>query len=386
MPPRWPDRLQRAALLLTVALFSGGYATWGLVVMLVAVASEGVLTHTLPWTTTPLDGVVAGFVSWFLLAGYLSEFRAIAVGSTGLAALTIYLAFGGASRVLLRDPGFLRPLLWTWLAGGAAAGAAAFLLHLRRSAPAALPELGQNAVGTTAMAALLIALGLALLFAGTRRYLALLLALPPAAALVTSYTRGAWIGAGVGLLALTVLAGRRHAVRALLLGAALVAAVLVSAGPERGALVRRALTVADPQVNLNRIYLLRTARLIIADHPVFGTGLNTFSQMTLRYRLPGDPNPPGAPFAHNIFLNMAAEGGIVAALLFVAVVIQALRCGLRWWRGAPEEARILSAVVIAVFLAMMTHQLFDGTLLSVHLGAGMWLVIGILAARGGGRA
>ncbi|HXF83643.1 MAG TPA: O-antigen ligase family protein [bacterium] len=386
MPPRWPDRLQRAALLLTVALFSGGYATWGLAVMLVAVVAEGALTQTLPWKTTPLDGVVAGFIAWFLLASYLSEFRAIAVGSTGLAALTIALAFGTGARILFRDSGFLRPLLWTWLAGGAAAGAAAFLLHLRRSAPAALPELGQNAVGTTAMAALLIALGLALLSAGVRRYLALLLALPPAAALLASYTRGAWIGAAVGLLALTLLAGRRHIVRALLLGVALVAVALASAGPERGALVRRALTVADPQVNLNRIYLFRTARLIIADHPVFGTGLNTFSQMTLRYRLPGDPNPLGAPFAHNILLNMAAEGGVVAALLFVAIVIQALHCGLRWWRHTPEGERILPAVVIAVFVAMMTHQLFDGTLLSVHLGAGMWLVIGILAARGDVRA
>src|SRR3990172_805964 len=143
------DRLQRAALLLTAFLYSAGYGTVGLALLLVTVVLEAGAARRLPWRRTPVDLGVVAFLGIFVLSGYFSEYRPTAVASTGLAALTIYLALGVSSSVLTRDLGVLPPLLWAWLVGTTLAAGWAIALHLRTGVPAFTPQLGQNAVGTT---------------------------------------------------------------------------------------------------------------------------------------------------------------------------------------------------------------------------------------------
>jgi len=376
----WLDRFQRAALLVTAALFSAGYGTVGLALLLVTVVLEAGMQRRLPWQRTPVDLAAAVFLGIFLLSGYVSDYRPTAIASTGLGALTIYLALGVSSRVLTQDPGLLRPLVWTWLAGAAVAAAWAIVLHLRSGAPAFLPELGQNAVGTTMLIGGILGTGLYLSSAGTRRYAAAGLTALAIVALVFSYTRGAWLGAAAGLALIIGTASKPAARRAAGVAVVVIIVTLVVAGGERPALLRRVLSIPNVSANLMRVYIFRAAGAIILDHPVLGTGMNTFPIVYPRYRLPADPNPPDArPNAHNIFLNFAAEGGLMALAAFVLVVAQTLISGWRWRAAAPTETdRILRTALVAAFVGMMIHQLVDGTLLSVHLGAGMWMTIAIL--------
>ena len=126
--------------------------------------------------------------------------------------------------------------------------------------------------------------------------------------------------------------------------------------------------------------LLRASVRMVADHPVLVTGLNTFATIYPRYRRHGDADPV-APFAHNIFLNMAVEGGVVGALAFAAVIVLAVASGWRWHASSrTPPGMLLSATILAAFVGAMTHQLVDGTFLSVHLGAGLWLLAAALAA------
>lgn len=381
MLPPWLDRFQRAALLITAFLFSAGYATNGLVLILAATIAEGFLTRRFPWRRSALDIFFAAFLIVFFISGWASAHRSIALGSAVLAALTIYLGYGVLYRVLTRDPGFLKPFLWAWLAGGVLAAGWATVLHKVTGRAAFTPALGQNAVGTTLLIAVLLGLGLYLVASSWKRYAA---ALGAAAALVgvaVTYTRGAWLGVALGILVFFFLTELRYTWRGLVLLVVLGIVSFVSLGPERSALFQRALTIPNPAMNQDRVFLFRSALLIFGDNFILGTGLNTFSLVYRNYRLPGDPNPEIHPFAHNIFLNMAAEGGILGLSAFSAIIVAAAALGWRWYtRSGTRSHTILSASVLAAFFGMMVHQLFDGTVISVHLGTGMWFLIAILAA------
>lgn len=381
MIPSWLLRSQRAALLLTVFLFSAGYATIGLVFILLTVIAEAILTRKPPWTRSPVDALLLSFVVIFLISGFASAYRTMAVGSAVLAALTIYLAFGSFYRHLQRDKDFLKPFLWTWVGGGTGAAVWAILLHRLYEKPAFTPALGQNAVGTTLLVALVLGLGLFLATNTVRRYLVGMGCALAAIGLLFTSTRGAWVGAGFGVMSFFLLLDLRSAWRALLLVVLISVAGIVVAGPERASLFHRALSIISLSSNQSRLALARSALAIFEDHPLIGTGLNTFSFVYPAYQLPGDPNPPSQPFAHNIFLNMAAEGGVLGLASFTALIIYASILGWRWYaQSAPTWNTPISAAILSALLGMMVNQLFDGTIISVHLGTGLWFLIAILAA------
>ncbi len=378
--PSWLDRSQRTVLALTAFLYSAGYATVGLFAMLLTVVPEGIVRRRLPWRRTHIDLLIVLFIGLFLISGYLSDFKPIAVGSSGLAALTIYLTLGVLSRVLRRHPAFLSQFLWLWLIGGTLAGAWAIALHVRTRTPAFTPELGQNAVGTTMLIATVIGLGLFLSVSSRWRYAALGMSAVTAAALAFSNTRGAWLGAVAGVALLIGFGGRRVVGQTLVAIAALAVVGALIVGPEGGAaLIRRARTIPSTSANVSRLYMFQAARAIAMDHPVFGTGMNTFPMVYLKYRLPGDPNPVPLPYAHNIFLNMAAEGGLLGLAIFFALLVQTFRLGWKWRACSSSDSEsALRTALLAALAGMLIHQLFDGTLISVHLGAGMWMVTAIV--------
>ncbi|MDR7550727.1 MAG: O-antigen ligase family protein [Armatimonadota bacterium] len=377
--PPWLDRLQRASLLLTAFLYAGGYATVGLLVMLVAVVLEGAVLRRIPWRTTPLDLPIAAFIGLFLLSGALSPYRVMAVSSTGLAALTIYLAFGLTARMVERDPHDVIRLCWAWVIGGGVTALVAMGLHFRTGAPASMPGLGQNAVGTTMVMTVVVALGLTLHARSRQRFLTGGIALLALAALLFTYTRGAWLGMVVSLVLLIGLGGRRAAQAGVLV--ALVVLGIIAGSGERSTLAVRARSIVMPSRHESRIYLLRSAVAIFADHPILGTGMNTFPLVYPRYRLPGDVNPPDArPNAHNIVFNTAAEGGVLGLTAFAALLVETFRLGWRWQARAEGATRGLGLALLAALAGMLVHQLFDGTLLSVHLGAGMWMLMAVLVS------
>lgn len=384
MLPPWLERYGRGALIVTAFLFPAGYATDGLVLLLLAVIAEGIVQRRLPWERSPLDWPLTAFLAIFLISSLLSPYRVVAVGATGLAALTIYVAFGPMHRAVRRDSRFIRPIMWAVFLGGLVAAGWAIVLHRITGRPAFLPELGQNAVGTTLLIAVLVGLGLS--FSGPiwrRALMAPALAVIAYGLLVT-YTRGAWVGAAAGLLTLLILAGTRYIWSGVAVVLLVAAIGFTAVRPEQAALAQRVASIVNPSANLDRIYLARAASAIFADHPFLGTGMHTFPFVYPQYRLQGDPTPPTVkPFAHNILLNMAAEGGILGLGAFVWILIQPAVSGWHGLQAAPTlERRLAIATILATFVGMMVHQVFDGTLLSVHLGTGLWFAIAILAASG----
>ena len=391
-------RLQELLVLGIAAAYSAGHAAVGLALLLVPVAAEGIMSRRLPWRRGPLDAYLLAFTMVLAVSGLLSPYRSVATGSAVLAGLTIYLAFGVSYRILTRDRRFLQVLLWIWYAGGVGAALVAVYSFVVNGGPqAAVPALGPNALGSTLAIVLVVGLGLTLSAAVRVRYAAIAGGVVIALALALTLSRGAWIGAAIGLIMLLVLARPRRSARAdpadagsrrvwpLLALAAGVIVTLALVGGEAAVLRKKVLSIPNLFKNRERVYLARSALAIAADHPVLGSGLNTFVLIhphpSVAAEAPAQkPRTRTQSFAHNVFLNMAAESGVLGLASFAALLIRGAAGGWRWYRGAVGRDRITSATVASAFVALLVHQQFDGTILSVHLSVGLWLLLAIMMA------
>lgn len=378
MRPAWLDRLQRGSLLATVLLYSAGYGVWGLLLLLITTIVDAAITRRLPWTRNRLDLFLAAFLGAFLLSGLFSPYRPLAVAMIGLASLTIYLAFGSTAAALVRDRSLLRPLTVTWVAGAVGAAILGIVLHRVHGVPAYTPSLGQNALGTALLIAVILALGLVVDLNGRGRRVVAAGAVILLVGLLMTYTRGAWLGAIAGGSLLLALSGARRLAVGTVTAAVVVIAALALLGSERATIVSRVEAMIDPSANQDRLLLIRTSLAIFAAHPIAGTGFGTFYLVYPMFRVPNDPNPLPLPFAHNVFANMAAEGGIVGFGTFLAIVAGGIYGGWRWHTTSGIRERTAAAAFLSAFVGAMVHQLFDGTLLSVHLGLGMWVLLAVL--------
>lgn len=372
------DRLQKGALLFTALAYSAGYATVGLALLFLVAIAEVVIKRRIPWRPSPLDPFLVAFVGVMLISGWVSPHRTVAVASVGLAALTIYLGYGALQRSVARSPNFLDAFLIAWAIGGVAAAAWAIAIYLATNQPAFTPAIGRNALGTTLLIALIITIGLYIVSQGRARWLAAAGIVVQAVGLGVTFTRGAWLGAVGALAALTLLERRKTApALAIVLVVGITGAVL--AGSQREVFVSKIADVPRVEPNVGRLAIAHSAVDIFRNHPITGTGLNTFYLEYPQYQYTADISPT-QPFAHNIFLNMAAEGGVLGLLAFVLTILAALAVGWRRHARAPSSrSRTMMAAILAAFIGLLIHQQFDGTAISVHLGLGMWLLIGALA-------
>lgn len=379
MRPGWLRRWSLFGVLLTAVLFSAGYASVGLLVLLGYVVVDAVAMRRTPWRRSPFDGPIVAFVAVFLASGWFSPFRPLAVASAGLAALTILLSFAPLYRELRQDSTFLARLLPWWFAGGVLAAALAIFMFWTTGRPAFTPAIGQNAVGTTLLMALILGIGLYSTDGSRRGLLALGLAVIEVGLLFT-YTRGAWLGFAAGALTFLGLNQQRRAFQALALVLLVAFGGLIAAGSEGDHLIRRALDAPSVAINKDRIRLARAGLSILQDRPVLGTGMNTFALVYPKYRTV-DAFAVVPPTAHNLYVNMAAEGGLLGLTAFGAIVAFIVIFGWRWHRTVrTREEHVQSASILALMVGTLVNQVFDGTLMSVHLGVALWFLAAIVAA------
>lgn len=225
-------------------------------------------------------------------------------------------------------------------------------------------------------------------------------------AMVATLSRGAWVGVAMAVAVLMLASGRRGA---LMLAALGLAGLLVFAAGAAGLLpagiTERAASIAsstialrdieDEEVNpTNFAVMERLAnwqagwRMFLAN-PLLGVGIGNYNAAYRDYALPGWETALG--HAHNFYLNIAAEAGVIGLAAYIVFVSSALLLGARTITGLGQAmaggsagrggtslplARVLAAGLTAGLVAYATHNLFDslfvsgmGTLLALHLAA-----------------
>ncbi len=225
-----------------------------------------------------------------------------------------------------------------------------------------------------------------------------------AAGLLASWSRGGWLGALAGAAAVVVLRSRKAALAALVAAALLGGALLLgSLTPIRslpepvaerlrevpaffGAGDVLAQEVTDENFALvERVAHWVAALRMVERSPWIGVGPGNYAAFYPEVRLPRWEEPLG--HAHNVYLNVLAEGGIVGGLAFAVLWLAA---GVFVWRRRVAAARqqdrwaaALAVGVAGVLAHLAVHSLVDNLFVQgMYVQIALWLAL-VAASRSG---
>ncbi|HEX8148885.1 MAG TPA: O-antigen ligase family protein [Pyrinomonadaceae bacterium] len=147
-----------------------------------------------------------------------------------------------------------------------------------------------------------------------------------------------------------------------------------------GALSRMLGTVNSADPTTGRAHFWGGALQIIRDHPWLGTGLGSFGSAYTRY-----DTGNGAyrlEQAHNDYLQIFSDAGVVGGLLGIAFVVLLFRAALRRMQSPDRFRRGVALGALAGCAGALVHSFFDFTL-HTTANALMFLLLAALATADG---
>ena len=211
-----------------------------------------------------------------------------------------------------------------------------------------------------------------------------------AIALVMSWSRGAWFGiaAAIGVMLVAVAARSGRAAMLGVVFAVLLAYLLLAGGvsllppsivqrfsdfmPYLGVADVRGVEVTDANFAvLERMAHWQSAIGMWTDRPWLGVGIGNYEVVYARYSLPLWPSPLG--HAHNYYLNVGAEAGIMGLISYLVLWGAALLQSWKTARRARNWNWGVALGVLGVIVHLSVHNIFDN--LFVHA---MYLQVAIL--------
>jgi O-antigen ligase len=169
------------------------------------------------------------------------------------------------------------------------------------------------------------------------------------AGLIATYTRGAWIGFGVGVL-LLVAAVRRGGRLLLLAGLVLlVLAALAAPYPLR----HRFVSMADPEAEgvRERVYMWRSGLAMWREHPILGVGPGGVKREYPRHALP-EAVKKRTSHVHNTPLQILVERGVAGLAAWLWIWAAFFWLGIRRLRRLPPAASRERALVLGSLIAI----------------------------------
>lgn len=191
-------------------------------------------------------------------------------------------------------------------------------------------------------------------------------------------SNGAFLGAIVSSYLLVLVSARRFLLPVVAI--LLVVILTVSFVPYLREYMQKG--VLDKALSINdRMNMWQTGWRIYKEHPVMGNGVNTFFEHYRSFRT--DEDRGKGSYAHNCFLQMASDIGILGLLSFLVfcgiVLINGIRRALAKLSGF-EQAFVFGSSLGA--LAFLTHSFFDTNLYSLNLAALFWTFLGLIEGAG----
>ncbi|MDD5136366.1 MAG: O-antigen ligase family protein [Candidatus Omnitrophica bacterium] len=186
--------------------------------------------------------------------------------------------------------------------------------------------------------------------------------------LIITKVRGAWAAFFFSFILLCIVKLKR-------IGWLLLLVIVVMAGALN--MEHRLLSMAS--VN-DRSVMWKNSTTILMRHPVIGNGLNTFYDNYMKVREDKFRDSHGS-YAHNCYLQMAAEIGLVGLIAFLVFVISVLYNAFRSLAYIKDS--FYYSIVLGAGLglsAFLIHSAVDTSLYSLPLAALFWLSLGILSA------
>ena len=166
--------------------------------------------------------------------------------------------------------------------------------------------------------------------------------------LVATYTRGAWLGFGAGVL---VVASAIRRGRLLLLAGLVLLALGALAAPYT--LRQRVISMTDLQGEgpRERAYMWRSGLAMWRAHPLLGVGPGGVKREYERHALP-EAAKKRTSHLHNTPLQILAERGLVGLAAWTWIWVAFFLVGLRRFRSWPPEASRERALVLGSLAAI----------------------------------
>ncbi len=184
-----------------------------------------------------------------------------------------------------------------------------------------------------------------------------------------TFSRGAWIGFMCGGILCLCLLRKYKAAFLLLVGFCLVIGFL----PE---LRERILLSFGQFGDAHRIAIWQGSLSIIRDAPLFGRGVGTFMEYSPEY-IAG----LGAQYAHNCYLQIWAETGLLSLCYFLLFLGTVLLAGKKVLNVQPlGPVSYVTTGTMSGIIAFLVHCFFDVHFYSAQLSALFWLMAGLLFA------
>jgi putative inorganic carbon (HCO3(-)) transporter len=202
--------------------------------------------------------------------------------------------------------------------------------------------------------------------------------------LLMTLSRGALIGTTVALVTAVVIAGRRRRAK-LALGAVVAAAcVVVYFAAFAPAAARERVTNAGD--GSGRVDIWAVGWRMFEDRPFQGVGVGNFRTSTVDYLLqPGvirrsEIIVDDQKVAHNIYLQLLAETGVLGLALFAGIIAFALSCGLlaarTFERRGDRSMSALTRGVLVGLAGVLAASFFSSAIFLKPL----WLILALCPA------
>lgn len=311
---------------------------------------------------------VVGLIVTYLAGIIVSVNRMDAFGAAIGYGLLLLFGSNYALRLELTTPGWWRRYLWVVPVSAAAHAGLGIVQYVQSGTRAMGIHSNPNAYSTVLLVGLFLGVAALVQYNDRRRWLTVPFVAIVVGALLASGSRGAWVGALTGVLALGALvlhnlwrSDRRRAMMVgtagVVVGVLIVAALYSMANPRMQA---RMASIFDLGANQDRVVLYQTMWDMIRDNPVLGVGVNNIKHRFADYQ--GDRSGVVHVIAHNYFLQSLGETGVVGTTFLVLLWFVWLYYG-RPKPGAPTSVLVLYSLAIA----LLVRDQFDNALTIFYL-------------------
>jgi O-antigen ligase len=194
------------------------------------------------------------------------------------------------------------------------------------------------------------------------------------ASIAVSFSRGGWVGTIAALTVIVLLLGRRAVATALATTLVLTFGLLVGAS---GAIITviedrfvqlvdqirigdvRGVPVTDDNfAAIERMSHWQTAIAMWDQYPWLGVGVGNFDERFTEFAIhPQFPESQG--HAHNYYLHLLAEVGIVGLVTYLALIVSVLVIGWKAYRSRDSLTRSLGIGVLGTSAALIMHNAFE---------------------------
>ena len=199
--------------------------------------------------------------------------------------------------------------------------------------------------------------------------------------LFLTFSRGAWIGCVTGICCFLFLVNKKYFFVVMVIGVMAGGVIYGLSANQTKQQARMDAGALEGAIEW-RLGLWEDTLKMIADRPLFGHGLNTYMRVFQEYRrkLNGQFEY-GPTYAHNCFLQITAETGLLGLLAFLWILGRLFKETIKMIResAAYNMVRILIAL-LAGTSGFLIHSLSDNHFYSLQLVAYFWVMVGVLVA------